>query len=121
MTYYSDAKVTFCCRETTLAVHRHIMDVNYFGHVAVTQALIDAIPKGGTVVAVGSVQGRIAVPYRSSYSASKHAMQVLQHRYWDNFFCVILEFIKSLQASKPILINHDLSCIISIKLIKSFR
>uniref|UniRef100_A0A914X4Q3 Dehydrogenase/reductase SDR family protein 7-like n=1 Tax=Plectus sambesii TaxID=2011161 RepID=A0A914X4Q3_9BILA len=63
------------CRETALTVHRHIMDVNYFGHVAVTQALIDAIPAGGSVVVVSSAAGRFAVPYGSAYSASKHAIQ----------------------------------------------
>uniref|UniRef100_A0A914WR35 Dehydrogenase/reductase SDR family protein 7-like n=1 Tax=Plectus sambesii TaxID=2011161 RepID=A0A914WR35_9BILA len=63
------------CRDTTLAVQRQIMDVNFFGHVAVTQALLDAIPENGTIIVVGSVQGRIAVPYRSAYGASKHAIQ----------------------------------------------
>lgn len=52
------------------------MEVNYFGHVAVTKALLDYIPDDGAILVTSSVQGRIAVPYRSAYSASKHAAQV---------------------------------------------
>lgn len=61
------------------------MEVNYFGHVAITRALLDYIPEDGAIVYISSVQGRIAVPYRSSYSASKHAAQVrfrLQFMRW---------------------------------------
>lgn len=31
--------------------------------------------KEGQIVAVSSMQGRLAIPYRSSYAASKHALQ----------------------------------------------
>ncbi|EJW77672.1 hypothetical protein WUBG_11415, partial [Wuchereria bancrofti] len=48
---------------------------NYFGHVAITKALLDYIPEDGAIVYISSVQGRIAVPYRSSYSSSKHAAE----------------------------------------------
>uniref|UniRef100_A0A915PJR7 Dehydrogenase/reductase SDR family protein 7-like n=1 Tax=Setaria digitata TaxID=48799 RepID=A0A915PJR7_9BILA len=63
------------CKDTPMDVHRQIMEVNYFGHVAVTKALLDYIPEDGAVVYISSLQGRIAVPFRSSYSASKHAAQ----------------------------------------------
>jgi len=33
--------------------------------------------KKGTLVAVSSLQGKISVPFRSAYSASKHALQAL--------------------------------------------
>uniref|UniRef100_A0A914S1M3 Uncharacterized protein n=1 Tax=Parascaris equorum TaxID=6256 RepID=A0A914S1M3_PAREQ len=52
-----------------------LMEVNYFGHVAVTKALLDYIPDDGAILVTSSLQGRIAVPYRSAYSASKHAAQ----------------------------------------------
>lgn len=52
------------------------MEVNYFGHIAVTNAFLDYIPEDGAIVYISSVQGRIAVPFRSAYSASKHAAQV---------------------------------------------
>ncbi|VIO89401.1 Dehydrogenases, short chain protein 30, putative [Brugia malayi] len=63
------------CKDTSMDVHRQVMEVNYFGHVAITKALLDYIPEDGAIVYISSVQGRIAVPYRSSYSASKHAAQ----------------------------------------------
>ncbi|OZC09302.1 hypothetical protein X798_03643 [Onchocerca flexuosa] len=63
------------CKDTSMDVHRQVMEVNYFGHVAITKALLDYIPEDGAIVYISSVQGRIAVPFRSSYSASKHAAQ----------------------------------------------
>ncbi|XP_065826446.1 dehydrogenase/reductase SDR family member 7B-like [Oscarella lobularis] len=63
--------------ETSLDVDQNIMNVNYFGAVALTRALLPSmIQKGkGHVVAISSVQGKLALPFRSSYSAAKHAMQ----------------------------------------------
>lgn len=52
------------------------MDVNFFGHVVVTQKLLDAIPDDGCIIATSSVQGKLPIPYRSAYGASKHAFQV---------------------------------------------
>jgi len=63
------------CTETSLGVQRQVMEVNFFGHVAVTKTLLDAIPDDGAILTIGSAQSRIAVPYRSAYSASKHAIQ----------------------------------------------
>ncbi|EYB93994.1 hypothetical protein Y032_0177g626 [Ancylostoma ceylanicum] len=51
------------------------MDVNFFGHVAITQKLLDAIPDDGCIIATSSVQGKLPIPYRSAYGASKHAFQ----------------------------------------------
>lgn len=31
--------------------------------------------KSGRIVCISSVQGKIAIPYRSAYAASKHALQ----------------------------------------------
>lgn len=62
--------------ETPVSIHRQIMDVNYFGHIAVTRHLIDAIPDNGAIVVISSLQGKFAVPYRAAYSASKHAIEV---------------------------------------------
>lgn len=62
---------------TKVEVHRQIMEVNYFGAVAVTKAVLPAMiaQKFGVVVGIGSVQGRVAIPDRSAYGASKHAFQ----------------------------------------------
>jgi len=62
------------CVDTPLRVQRQLMEVNYFGHVAITRALLSSIPDDGAIVTISSMQGRVAMPYRSAYSASKHAL-----------------------------------------------
>lgn len=62
--------------ETSMEVHRRIMEVNYFGTVALTQALLPHLllqGKGG-VITVSSLVGKFTTPLRSAYSASKHAI-----------------------------------------------
>lgn len=75
------------------------MEVNYFGHIAITKALLDYIPEDGAIVYISSVQGRIAVPYRSSYSASKHAAQVYficcLYLFCNFFFSTIHKLVSS--------------------------
>uniref|UniRef100_A0A914Y2V0 Uncharacterized protein n=1 Tax=Panagrolaimus superbus TaxID=310955 RepID=A0A914Y2V0_9BILA len=64
------------CMETPLKIQRQVMEVNFFGHVLITKLLLDSIPDSGAIVVIGSLQGKVAIPYRSAYSASKHAIQV---------------------------------------------
>ncbi|KAJ0000849.1 hypothetical protein NQD34_005869 [Periophthalmus magnuspinnatus] len=63
--------------DTQLSVQRDVMETNYFGPIALTQALLPSMVqrRSGHIVAISSVQGKIAIPYRSAYAASKHAMQ----------------------------------------------
>lgn len=63
--------------DTVLSVHQKIMNVNHFGSLVLTTALLPSMisRRSGHIVAVSSVQGRIALPFRTAYSASKHAMQ----------------------------------------------
>ncbi|XP_061567007.1 dehydrogenase/reductase SDR family member 7B [Cololabis saira] len=63
--------------DTHISVQRDVMETNYFGPIALTQALLpDMVQRrSGHVVVISSVQGKIAIPYRSAYAASKHATQ----------------------------------------------
>ncbi len=63
-------------RDTFLEVDRRIMDINYFGTVALTKAVLpDMIEKGGGhIVVTSSVVGKFGFPLRSAYAASKHAL-----------------------------------------------
>ncbi|XP_058415468.1 dehydrogenase/reductase SDR family member 7B isoform X2 [Diceros bicornis minor] len=63
--------------DTTADVDKRVMETNYFGPVALTKALLPSMIKRrqGHVVAISSIQGKISIPFRSAYAASKHATQ----------------------------------------------
>jgi short-subunit dehydrogenase len=67
--------------ETTIDVDRKIMEVNFFGAVAITKFLLPFMVdrKSGHFVVVSSMVGKFASPLRSGYSASKHAL----HGFFD--------------------------------------
>lgn len=53
-------------------------EVNVFGQVAVTRALLPALRAArGRIVLLSSIGGRVAVPYNGPYAASKHAIEAL--------------------------------------------
>lgn len=62
--------------ETPLFVDRKIFEVNYFGTIALTKLVLPEMIKngGGQIAATSSLVGKFGFPYRSSYSASKHAL-----------------------------------------------
>ncbi|HYR27376.1 MAG TPA: SDR family NAD(P)-dependent oxidoreductase, partial [Thermoanaerobaculia bacterium] len=62
--------------ETELATDRAIMELNYFGTVALTKAVLPSMlaRKSGQIVPITSVIGYVGVPLRSAYAASKHAL-----------------------------------------------
>lgn len=62
---------------TNIDVDYKVMLVNYFGQIAITKALLPSMVhrRSGHIVTVSSVQGKIAIPHRSAYAASKHALQ----------------------------------------------
>lgn len=58
-----------------LATHRRVMEVNYLGSVACTQAALPELRRtGGRVVVISSVTGFAPVLGRPSYVAAKHAV-----------------------------------------------
>ena len=69
---------------------RRQYEVNVFGLLAVTQALLDPIRSGqGRIVNIGSIGGRINTPFVGPYSSSKAAVRSLsaalrrELRPWD--------------------------------------
>ncbi|HEX2956353.1 MAG TPA: SDR family oxidoreductase [Chitinispirillaceae bacterium] len=58
-------------------VVRRMMEVNFFGPVFLTQTLLPSmIAQGsGRIVVISSILGKIHFPGRSTYGASKHALQ----------------------------------------------
>jgi Short-chain dehydrogenases of various substrate specificities len=63
--------------ETEMDVVRRIMEVNFFGAVQLTKAVLPSMQARGRghVAVVSSVAGKFGVPGLSAYSASKHALQ----------------------------------------------
>ncbi len=69
-------------KETGLEVDRKLMEVNFFGTIALTKALLPHFTarKAGQFGVISSLVGKIGSPYRSSYAASKHAL----HGFFDS-------------------------------------
>jgi len=56
--------------------HRKVFEINYFAAVALAQHLLKAVRKAkGTHLAISSVAGFTPLFHRTSYAASKHAME----------------------------------------------
>jgi dehydrogenase/reductase SDR family member 7B len=62
--------------ETPLWLDRKIFEINYFGTIALTKALLPSMiaRKSGHIIATSSISGRFGFPLRSAYSASKQAL-----------------------------------------------
>jgi len=59
-----------------IAEWRHLFEVNLFGHIAMTQALLPALlHSSGTVVNISSVGGKFAMATYGAYAGSKFALE----------------------------------------------
>ena len=67
--------------ETELQVDRRLMELNYFGPVALTKLVLPSMlaRRDGQIVVISSLMGKFALPARGAYSASKHAL----HGFFD--------------------------------------
>jgi short-subunit dehydrogenase len=63
--------------ETTQALEREIMEIDYFAQVALSKSVLPNMVKngGGKIVVISSIAGKFGFYLRSSYSAAKHALQ----------------------------------------------
>jgi dehydrogenase/reductase SDR family member 7B len=83
--------------ETGLEVDRKLMEVNFFGTVALTKAILPhfVAQKSGQFAVVSSLVGKFGSPYRSSYAASKHALHgffdtLRAEHFQDNLFVTMI-------------------------------
>lgn len=67
--------------DTDISVQQRVMQVNYFGTIALTKAVLPYMveQKSGQLVVISSLTGKLPVPGRSAYCASKHAL----HGFFD--------------------------------------
>lgn len=70
--------------ETDISVHRRIMEINYFGAVALTQEVLPRMVerKKGHIVGISSLSGKFGWHMRSAYAASKHALDGFMETAW---------------------------------------
>jgi dehydrogenase/reductase SDR family member 7B len=64
--------------DTQLEVDERVMQINFFSGVALAKALVPGMVeqnKGGKIIWISSVQGLVGIPSRTSYAASKFAVQ----------------------------------------------
>lgn len=68
---------------TTAEVEQKIMNVNYFGNVALAKAVVPIMQqqKSGRIVVTTSIIGKFGLPNLSTYAASKHAL----YGFYDSF------------------------------------
>lgn len=68
-------------RDTQMDVDRKVMEVNYFGAIALSKYLLPGMLRrsSGHHVIISSAVGIISSPYRTGYAASKHAL----HGFYD--------------------------------------
>lgn len=61
---------------TDLEMDRRIMEINYFGNVALSKAVLPIFQKqqSGHYIVISSIAGKFGFFLRSAYSASKHAL-----------------------------------------------
>src|SRR5215471_15702107 len=69
-------------KDTEIAVYRKLMEVNFFGAVALTKTVLPSMTekKAGHIVVISSLVGKFGTPLRSGYAAAKHAL----HGFFDS-------------------------------------
>jgi short-subunit dehydrogenase len=68
--------------DTPVEIDRRIMEVNYFGTIALTKAVLPSMvaQKSGQIIVISSISGKFGFYLRSAYAASKHAL----HGFFDS-------------------------------------
>ncbi len=63
--------------ETPIEIDRKIMEINFFGTIALTKSVLPFMikQKSGHIIVMSSIAGKFGFFFRSAYSASKHALQ----------------------------------------------
>lgn len=75
--FNSSMKVRAPAQSLSLEVDQLLMDNNYFGPVTLAKGVLPSMisRRSGHLLLVNSIQGKLAVPFRTAYAASKHAVQ----------------------------------------------
>lgn len=62
--------------DNNLAIDKRLFDVNFFGNIGLTRALLPHLleRQTGNIVVISSIAGKLSTPGRSAYAATKHAL-----------------------------------------------
>lgn len=62
--------------ETSLSTYQSLMNINFFGNIALSLAMLPYFRKHncGHIVSIASIAGKFGVPFRTGYSSSKFAL-----------------------------------------------
>lgn len=93
--------------ETPLELDRRIMEINYFGHVQVTKAILPSMLErgSGTIAVTSSLTGKWGFYLRSAYAASKHAL----HGFYDSLRMEVEDRGLQITLITPGFIRTDIS------------
>ncbi len=94
-------------KDTPMERYRQLMEVNYFGAVALTKAVLPMMleRKSGQIVVMSSLVGKIGSRLRTGYAASKHAL----HGLFDSLRAELYEENINVMIVCPGFINTDIS------------
>lgn len=91
-------------RQTELSVYRRVMDVNFFGVVALTRAALPhLVASRGQIIALSSVAGFAPLIGRTGYCASKYAL----HGYLETLRCELADDGVSVLLACPSFVGSD--------------
>jgi dehydrogenase/reductase SDR family protein 7B len=83
-------------KDTPVAIDRRLMEVDYFGPVALTKSVLPSMIRRqqGQIVVISSISGKFGFFLRSAYSAAKHALhgffETLRLEVYENNIQVLL-------------------------------
>ncbi|XP_072224662.1 dehydrogenase/reductase SDR family member 7C-B [Leuresthes tenuis] len=97
--FNSSMKVKAPAQSLSLEMDKLLMDNNYFGPITLAKGVLPSMisRRSGHLILVNSIQGKIAVPFRTTYAASKHAVQA----FFDSLRAEVEEYSISVST-----INH---------------
>ena len=93
--------------DTDLNIERRIFEVNYFGAVALTKAILPKMIKqgGGRIIGIGSIAGKFGQAKLAAYSASKAALIL----YYESLKEELIDTAVKVQIVSPGFINTNVT------------
>lgn len=93
--------------DTEIDVYRKLMEVNFFGAVALTKAVLPSMieNESGHIVVISSLVGKFGTPLRSGYAAAKHAL----HGFFDSLRAEVSRYGIKVLLVCPGYIRTDIS------------